>query len=229
MALESAQMLMSPEVAEELATFREGRALADVVARDGAVPMPVGPKPQALRSGGACALCDVVKPDRHALRDHVLNVHPDEFCGIFHAQPCQHDRRDRYAKAVLQVKGLAGLFADVRAHVDPVMALADEELAALRARVAELETERHSTNEALDDVVRELRADVNRPIDEEPIPFDLTPRAEAAADRLTALFAPTQALREEKAAGQRVEWCTGCNTDHDPAECGYRPESGGAR
>ena len=20
------------------------------------------------------------------------------------------------------------------------------------------------------------------------------------------------------------EWCTGCNTDHDPAECGYRPD-----
>lgn len=44
--------------------------------------------------------------------------------------------------------------------------------------------------------------------------------AEDSADRLTALLAPTQALR--------AEWCTGCNTDHDPAECGYRPEAGGA-
>ena len=67
-------------------------------------------------------------------------------------------RRERYAKAVLQVKSLAGVFADVRPHVDPVMALADEELAGLRARIAELEAERHSTNEALDDAVTELRA-----------------------------------------------------------------------
>ncbi|MFZ3558131.1 hypothetical protein [Streptomyces sp. BH055] len=45
-------------------------------------------------------------------------------------------------------------------------------------------------------------------------------RAAVSGDRLTALLAPTQALRDE--------WCTGCNTDHDPAECGYRPETGGA-
>lgn len=59
----------------------------------GALPMPVGPGP--LRDGcgeGACALCDVVKPNEHAVRDHVLNVHPDEFCLIYHAQPCQHDQ-----------------------------------------------------------------------------------------------------------------------------------------
>lgn len=111
-------------------------------------------------------------------------------------------RRERYAKAVLQVKSLAGLFADVRAHVDPVMALADEEMSALRARVAELESERHSTNEALDDAVQALRA-----------------RADRSADKLTRLFAPTQALREDPHDG--------------PLHHSYRvgrdlPESGGA-
>jgi hypothetical protein len=48
----------------------------------------------------------------------------------------------------------------------------------LRARVAELLAERHSTNEALADITV----------------------AERSADRLTALFAPTQVLREESFA-----------------------------
>jgi plasmid replication initiation protein len=52
------------------------------------------------------------------------------------------------------------------------------ELERLRARVAELLAERHSTNEALADVTV----------------------AERSADKLTALFAPTQVLREELVA-----------------------------
>ncbi|MFD0035563.1 hypothetical protein ACFVJK_46820 [Streptomyces sp. NPDC127172] len=39
-------------------------------------------------TAGACTLCDVTKPDEAALRNHVLNVHPDEFCGIYHGQAC---------------------------------------------------------------------------------------------------------------------------------------------
>jgi chromosome segregation ATPase len=50
---------------------------------------------------------------------------------------------------------------------------AQDELERLRARVDELEAERHSTNDAL---------------------------AERSADKLTALFAPTQVLREESYA-----------------------------
>lgn len=34
--------------------------------------------------------------------------------------------------------------------------------------------------------------------------------------------------RDLPQAGQLAEWCTGCNTDHNPDECGYRPETGGA-
>lgn len=57
-------------------------------------------------------------------------------------------------------------------------------IAKLRARVAELESERHSTNEALDDAVAALRARETASVDR-------------SADKLTALFAPTQALRED--------------------------------
>ncbi|GGS81709.1 hypothetical protein [Streptomyces griseoviridis] len=56
-------------------------------------------------------------------------------------------------------------------------------------------------------------------------------RPDAGADGLTRRFAPTQALRDDEPAEKAkrpVEWCTGCTTDHDPSECGYRPESGGA-
>ena len=49
------------------------------------------------------------------------------------------------------------------------------ELARLRARFAELE----------------------RPVDEDPIAFTLTPEAEQAVDGLTRLLAPTQALQAE--------------------------------
>lgn len=54
-----------------------------------------------------------------------------------------------------------------------------EESARLRARVAELEAERHATNDALADTTLAQRA------------------AERSADRLTRLLAPTQALQPE--------------------------------
>lgn len=34
---------------------------------------------------------------------------------------------------------------------------------------------------------------------------------------------------QRKASRPLVEWCTGCNTDHNPDECGYRPGAGDAR
>ena len=72
----------------------------------------------------------------------------------------------------------------------------------LRARVAELEAERHSTNESLDDAAKALRADRDRiaeleqVIADAPASYALMDRAAAVADRLTRTFAPTQALRE---------------------------------
>ncbi|MEU6279788.1 hypothetical protein [Streptomyces sp. NPDC047028] len=84
------------------------------------------------------------------------------------------------------------------------------ELEQLRKQVAELLVERHTTNEALSDAAKQLRAnrdqiaelearlaEYERPVDEDPISFALTPGAEAAVDRLTRMLAPTQALRED--------------------------------
>jgi hypothetical protein len=41
-----------------------------------------------VAEAGACTLCDVVKPDVWALRDHVANVHPDDYCRIYHGPEC---------------------------------------------------------------------------------------------------------------------------------------------
>ncbi|MFH9403318.1 hypothetical protein ACH4JS_26735 [Streptomyces sp. NPDC017638] len=83
----------------------------------------------------------------------------------------------------------------------------------LLSRVAELETERHTTNASLSDAaealhegrdrianLEQLLASKGRTVDEDPIAYALTPKAEASADRLTRMFAPTQALREDGAA-----------------------------
>jgi hypothetical protein len=105
-------------------------------------------------------------------------------------------------------------------------------------RVAELEAERHSTNEALDDAVQALRADRAEPAK--------GPSAAESADKLTALFAPTQVLREEsyaEAATPRVQAMralldgqrAAVEDPHDgPLYHSYRvsrdlPETGGAR
>lgn len=69
------------------------------------------------------------------------------------------------------------------------------EVEVLRARVAELLAERQSTNEALDDAVRQLRVDRDRIARLER----LVPKPRPA-DELTALLASTQVLREDAAA-----------------------------
>jgi len=93
------------------------------------------------------------------------------------------------------------------ARRDPVARRLLEENEELRARVAELETERHSTNESLDEAVQALRADRARIAELEqmlvdaPLAVTLTERAVESADRLTRFFAPTQALREDSHDG----------------------------
>lgn len=89
---------------------------------------------------GACSLCDVVKPDAHALQDHVLNVHPVEHCGLYHQQPCQHDRRERYLAALLEADPYALVQRrDDRARLaSAVMTIADAELPSVLRAVADL-------------------------------------------------------------------------------------------
>ncbi|MFJ4624296.1 hypothetical protein [Streptomyces sp. NPDC088812] len=72
-------------------------------------------------------------------------------------------------------------------------------------RVEELLAERQTTNAALVDVTLAQRAAEGRPVDEDPIAYALTEAAEASADKLTRLLAPTQALREDSGAGDDAE------------------------
>lgn len=104
-----------------------------------------------------------------------------------------------------------GIFGAALPATRALVKRADElvtENAGLRARVAALLDERRSTNEALDDVVQELRARQSClcPPADQPGPHQLgCPQAEVpvagasveeSADRLTAFFAPVAALRE---------------------------------
>ena len=123
-----------------------------------------------------------------------------------------------------------------------------------RSEVAVLRVERHSTNESVDtasetlrmqrDRIAELEAMKQRLLAELPteprqtygLPNDLAATAaewgawEQVAEVLGVQLpyerpddgCPTAEARE------LAEWCTGCNTDHNPDECGYRPETGGA-
>lgn len=167
LALESAQMLMTPETAAELAAFR-GLELADVDGRVSAsCPEPGHPTWLRKRDDGRnCPYC----------------------------------------------------------------------------RIAELEAERHSTNEALDDAVQEQRTSYAERAQRETHPGRrqawrmlaqaeeservanalLTPEAARSADKLTALLAPTQALREDGACTECGDapssWCPGC------AKCSCVPE-----
>jgi hypothetical protein len=86
-----------------------------------------------------CTLCNVTKPDDRTLRDHVLNVHPDDHCRLYHQQPCQQDRRERYMAAVQQAGDTAyGNRPFYEAIVDAVMAVADAEIPTLLRALADM-------------------------------------------------------------------------------------------
>lgn len=76
-------------------------------------------------------------------------------------------------------------------------------LGAAEARVAELEAERHETNEALDDAVRELRARQSCPCPPEGRPHQVgcpqaeVPPSERPVNGLTAAFMPVSSLRAQ--------------------------------
>ena len=95
---------------------------------------------QTDRPKGACTLCDVIKPDERALQDHVLNVHPDEHCRIYHQQPCQHDRREQYMAALMFADpySLLSHRGDRVRLANAVMAVADTEQAAALHAAADL-------------------------------------------------------------------------------------------
>ena len=307
----------------------EREKTAAAVAALGALPMPVGPGPQASRPiAYAAKNTDLLLADA-AERSRAAEWPWDMWCRICHIRPTSHrteaealEAADRHVKLehapqaevhkLMAAGGLAGLdrlrarvaeleataYGDaevkllspieqirhLHACVAAQLSRADtldrlcrkqrERADAAEARVAELEAERHSTNEALDDAGQALRekekreavvaefvakraeyitsirnchpdnahdydrwqghAAARRQLAEVlglPVAWPVEDAASVArsADRLTHLLAPSQALREDEPAeaGQLVEWCTGCNTEHDPDQCGYQPESGG--
>ncbi len=117
-----------------------------IVGSADALPMPTGPEPLALSEQQIEALA--------AAGDRVVNdaVHQD-LCAC-DAWPERCLSTGNYFMGAWDVSGLEtalpavlGLWEQMRGG----------ELKSLRARVAELEVERHSTNEALDDAVQALR------------------------------------------------------------------------
>jgi hypothetical protein len=87
------------------------------------------------------------------------------------------------------------------------------------------------THAAVEEALGEVEATCGRwqAIAEAQHAHNIAPGPDAESDGITRRIAPVQALREdEPAMGGREEWCTGCNTDHAPDECGYRPKAGDA-
>jgi hypothetical protein len=227
LALESAQMLMTPETAAELE-----RLASQVVELQSAMSEH---KDDAARA----------RRERDLMRERVSEPFGCTYCGIAQRS---HGRQwiasagvhawerpsDEQVKARMLARRVARSPLPATPELDQVLEdLTGANLARweeeqdnarlrlalkaaqrgrreLRARIAELEAERHSTNEALDDAVQALRADRAEPAE--------GPSADESADRLTQLFAPTQALRVEAkqpgacdACGDAAEqWCPDC-------------------
>lgn len=167
-----------------------------------ALPVPVGSEPQALSAERL---------------DEILSCQPDgwlEAPWMF-----AHVETDGDEPAYIRVfevasgttvatlpdwaGNLAMWIADAREAMPELLS----EVGRLRARVAELEAERHTTNEALDDAVQELRA--RRPEDPCrpcgcPKRFGRhawgCPTLAAEADGITRQITPTQALRVNHSA-----------------------------
>jgi hypothetical protein len=124
-----------------------------------------GVEPELFTTAEAArAYCDDVAPsDAHGkCWDWTINEH-----GV-HVQFWTHPDDDRP-------------MSDTSGYVTPIVVQGDEplsELEQLRARVAELEAERHSTNEALDDVVQELRARQAAPAPAPVVEEDVTPQVQ---------------------------------------------------
>ena len=154
--------------------------LPDAVRELGALPVPVGPERRTL---------DKVEDE---LTGANLSLYEEELTSA----------RLRLALASAQ-RGRRELRGDLRFEEGSrqrwrtACIEAERERDQLKARVAELEAERHSTNEALDDAVQELRAREGR-----------------SADRLTQMLAPTQALREDEpqhvGRGHAATSCPAC-------------------
>jgi len=158
--------------------------LSDAVADRGAMPMPIGPqmpdfppppeteleKLHAERARLQALLAEAVadahraRRERDLMRERVSEPYGCAHCGV---ERRSHGRRyiggagmhawERPADEQVKDRMLARRAAGMALPSNLSLWEEPPVVAELRARVAELEAERHSTNEALDDVVRELR------------------------------------------------------------------------
>ena len=164
-----------------------------------ALPMPVGPEPQGLTAEQRSAIASLIgdaKPASamllhafgEAVRDCREHEHPKS--------------EDFYCLNLTAWMGeRAGLV--LRSLLD-----AEAESARLRARCAELEAERHSTNEALDDAVRELRA---RRSETATAPYKATPETRAQMrSALTKHHTTARSGSCENCGSVPEEWCPDC-------------------
>jgi hypothetical protein len=165
----------------------------------GALPMPVGVKPLAPQ-GRARTMLDrarealnarMVKDDLRLVLENVITYAAER---LAENEQLRNDitgaclarwEEEQENKRLFLAWGSARMRARRK----------NEALKKLRARVAELETERHSTNEALSDAAEALRrqtaritelearlAEYERPADEDPIRYTLTDQAAEHCD-----------------------------------------------
>lgn len=212
--LESAQMLMSPELAAELERLRSQVAGMANPPRELFLALYDGAEPELFTTVEAARDCcdDLAKVDAHGkCWDWTVDEH-----GI-HVQFWTHSDDDRPT-------------GETSGTVTSIVVKGNEplsELEQLRAEVAALKAERHSTNEKLSEAAEALREQRDRIADLEAelrigAPWTCpvcskennrdvcviceTDRPESdvvaarSADRLTRLLAPTQALRGDETA-----------------------------
>lgn len=189
---------------EVLATLPE-LAEHGIVGSADVLPVPVGPEPQPLALPWAHAMSD---EDLHGFLGDLVSA----AMGRWQSAPEVPDRTvlANVEKACAEWRRPGQGYRSDESEVD-----------ALLARVAELEAERHTTNEALSDAAEQLRADrdriaelerqlaaKDRPADEDPIAFALTNRA----------VVPAGFCRNESPYGRRCDLTAGHDGDHAMAD-----------
>lgn len=211
-ALEDTGQLLDPEAAAELAAFRKAAELAEAVAREGALPVPMGPEPEASavdadRANAPWGRDEDGRPllptgahwtDIPELVDRTLGIIQARVdkaqSGHWYDAPATESgvapgtvrtRVDGYMRTVGQFLHLrpGDRALVLHAHDDLVWCL--EMIAKARARVTELENALAAAQSTeLGALLAELDGEAGAPL------------AERSADKLTRLLAPTQTLRE---------------------------------
>jgi DNA repair exonuclease SbcCD ATPase subunit len=119
------------------------------------------------------------------------------------------DATVRLLNPIEQIRHLHSCVAAQMARANTLDRLCREQ----RSRVAELEEQVRLLNTQRGDVAQLIERE--RGEGEECVDID-------------NLVAALALGSDEVPVAGRDEWCTGCNVDHNPSECGYRPETGGA-